>query len=313
MSGTLKFNGWVMSDWTATHSTVKAMQNGLDQELPFGIYYRQSAMEEALSSGELSISNIDESIRRILTSMFEIGLFDREAGGDPHAIVTSSEHNALAREIAATSTVLVKHTNGVLPVSTETLKGKCIAVFGDETTVSGTGSGRVQPPYVITPQEGVRNALESAGLSSEVEVKYMSGLDGDLEEAASLASSCALSVVVVATTSGEGNDRETLSLGAASDQLVEAIAAASSRTVVSVVTPAAVLLPWKDLASVHAIVISWLPGQEAGNALADVLFGVVNPSARLPVTLPNTDNEVHFTPEQYPGEFSVPLKSYHLF
>lgn len=293
-----------MSDWTATHSTVKAMQNGLDQELPVSLYYREAAMEEALSNGDLSLSDIDDSVRRILTSMFEIGMFDKEGGGNPNAVVTSPEHNSLSREIAATATVLAKHINGVLPVQMPPLVGRCVAVFGDETTVSGTGSGRVQPPYVITPQEGIRNALTAAGYASDdVEVKYVSGLGGgaDLEAAVSLASSCALSVVVVATTSGEASDRETLSLGEASDELVEAVAAVSARTIVSVVTPAAVLVPWKDLDSVDAVLISWLPGQEAGNALADVLFGLVNPSARLTVTLPNKDNEMNFTPEQYPG------------
>ena len=291
-----------MSDWTATHSTVQSMQNGLDQELPFGLYYREAAMEDALENGDLQIETIDDSIRRILTSMYEIGLFDREAEGDPHAVVTSSEHIALSREIAATATVMVKHTKNVLPVDMTSLKGQCIAVFGDETTVSGTGSGRVQPAYVVTPQEGIRNALAAAGYSlEEVEVKYVSGLDDDLDKAVAVAQSCALSVVVVATTSGEGNDRPTLSLGDDSDALVTTIAAASKQTVVSVVTPAAVLLPWKDLETVHAILISGLPGQEAGNALADVVFGMINPSARLPVTLPNMDNEILFTAEQYPG------------
>lgn len=311
LKGTLDFKGWVMSDWLATHSTVNAMQNGLDQELPYGIHYRQSAIEEALESGDITIANIDDSIRRILTSMFEIGLFDHEPEGDPHAIATSNEHNSLTREIAAKASVLVKHTNDVLPIAMDSLKGKCIAVFGDETTVSGTGSGRVQPPYVITPQEGIRNALKSAGYSEDdVQVKYVSGLDGDIDEAVSLASSCDLSVVVVATTSGEGNDRDTLSLGSASDDLVKAVADVSDHTIVSVVTPAAVLLPWKDVEKVDAIVISGLPGQEAGNALADVLFGAVNPSGKLPVTIPNMDNEVNFTPEQYPGVGFPPEADY---
>jgi len=191
------------------------------------------------------------------------------------------------------------------------LKGQCIAVFGDESTVSGTGSGRVQPAYVITAQDGIRKALSAAGYSdSDIAVKYLSGLNNDLEEAKSLASSCGVSVVVVATTCGEGNDRETLSLGTANDELVEAIVSVSSRTVVSVVTPAAVLLPWRNLDKLDAILISWLPGQEAGNALADVLFGKVNPSARLPVTIPNIDNEVEFTARQYPG-VGIPPEAYY--
>jgi len=105
--------------------------------------------------------------------------------------------------------------------------------------------------------------------------------------------------VVVSTSSSEGSDRETLSLGDKQNNLVATVAAANSRTIVDVVAPGAVLMPWAD--QVSSIVVSWMPGQEAGNALADVLFGAVNPSGRLPVTMPNKDNEVGFTAEQYPG------------
>ena len=305
--GSLGFKGWVMSDWTATHSTVKSMQNGLDQELPFGLYYREQAIEDALEAGDLSMDMIDDSIRRMLTAMYEIGLFDRDPEGDPHAVVTSHEHNSLAREIASEATVLVKNENQALPIDMKKLAGNCIAVFGDEDTISGSGSGHVQPAYVVTPQDGIRNAITAAGYDSDVEVKYVSGLMDDLDEATALAGNCALSIVVVATTCGEGNDRDSLSLGSSNDELVESIVKASEQTIVSVVTPGAVLLPWKDMEKLGAILVSWLPGQESGNALADVIFGKVNPSARLPVTIPNKDNEVEFTPEQYPGRISSAL------
>jgi len=115
-------------------------------------------------------------------------------------------------------------------------------------------------------------------------------------------------VLNVATTCGEGNDRSTLALGKNQDELVTAISQVNQKTVVSVVSPGAVLMPWSK--EVPAIIESWLPGQEAGNALADLLFGVVKPSGRLHVTLPNKDNEVNFTPMQYPGVGHPPSALY---
>ncbi len=147
-------------------------------------------------------------------------------------------------------------------------------MFGDETTVGGGGSGSVTPPYIITPTIGITAAVAEAGVTS-TKVIYSSGKD--LTEAANVANRCNTAVVVVAAYSWEGDDR----------------------AVVSVNTPGAILMPWID--QVSATIVSWIPGQEAGNALADLLFGKVNPSARLPITLPNKENEVNFTEEQYPG------------
>jgi beta-glucosidase len=178
-----------------------------------------------------------------------------------------------------------------------------VAVFGDETTVSGGGSGHVNPAYVITPTQGILNAL--AGTNTQV--IYNAGTD--LTEATALAQKCGTAVVVVATTSSEGSDRKDLSLGNGQDELVTTVAAANARTIVSVRSPGAVLMPW--VAQVPAVLLSWLPGQEAGNGLADVLFGAVNPSARSPVTMPNKDNEVGFSKAEYPG-VGVPPKAEYL-
>lgn len=292
------FKGWVLSDWTATHSTAESLNAGLHQEMPFGIYFSEQAVEKALDSGEVSIDTIDNAIMRMLTAMYDIGQFDHPPVGDRNAIVTSEAHSNLAREIAAKSSVLLKNSpvNGqpLLPLKVQDIK--CIAVIGDNSTVSGTGSGHVTPAYVITPEEGIRNALDNAGFSS-VSVEYNDGQD--LTSAVTLASTCELVVVNVATTCGEGNDRESLSLGNGQDELITSILAVNPRTIVSVVSPGPVLMPWSK--EVPAIIESWLPGQEAGNALADILFGIINPSGKLPVTLPNKDNEVNFTPRQYPG------------
>ena len=277
--------------------------------MPYGFHYSENSLTEALEEGSISESSIDQSVLNILTPMYEIGLFDHAPEGDPDANVTSDEHNALAREIIGKSTVLLKNNENLLPIKLSNENGsiKQIAVIGDESIVTGTGSGQVVPPYVVTPTQGITAAVADAGFSETVRVVYSDG--SDLDDVTSLAEASDIVVVLVATTSGEGNDRETLSLGAEQDKLVWTASAANpSSTVVAVTTPGASLMPWAS--DVNSIVVSWLPGQEAGNGLADVLFGIVNPSARLHVTIPNEDNELDFTRAQYPGKGFPPEADY---
>lgn len=297
---TLGFEGWLMSDWTATHSTVDAKNSGLDQEMPFGLFFNEKTLQNALDNGTIKIETIDESVARILTGMSAIGLLDTAPTGDPNAIVTCDEHVALAREMIAKSIILLKNDNNLLPLRPESIK--TIAVIGDQTTVSGTGSGYVEPGYVVTPTEGILNYIGGYNIT----VTYVDGKNVD--EAVSLAKSSDVVIVTVATTSGEGRDRDSLSLGKNQDELVEAIAAVNSNVVVSVNTPGSVLMPWDELVS--SVIVAWLPGQEFGNGLADVLFGKVNPSGKLLVTMPNIENEINFTPEQYPGVGVPPEAEY---
>ena len=105
----------------------------------------------------------------------------------------------------------------------------------------------------------------------------------------------------VATTSSEGTDRRSLNLQDNGNALVSAVAAANPNTIVVAATPGALLTPWAK--EIKALLVNFMPGQEGGNAIADLLFGDVNPSGKLPLTFPNVDNEVNFTKEMYPGTF----------
>lgn len=262
---------------------------------------------DALSNGTITESQIDDSVHRMLTSMYTIGLFDHRPLGNPLANVTSDEHNALAREIAAKSTVLLKNDGKRLPLNLASGTIKQIAVIGRDDIVSGDGSGHVNPGHVITPAQGLQNAIDRAGLADAIKVVYNDGKDSS--DARDLAAASDLVIVTVATKSCEGLDRPSLSLGSEQDGLVTTVAAANpTGTVVVVTSPGAVLLPWLD--SVPAVLMNWLPGQEAGDALADVLIGAINPSARLPVTIPHKDNEVSFTEAQYPGVGTPPEAAY---
>lgn len=308
----LGYTGWVLSDWLATHSTVNSVRAGLDQELPIGMYFSEEALKLALDFSELQIEDIDRSVLRILTSMYAAGLFDSDSGrdkGDPLADVTSPEHSALAREVAAKSIVLLKNDKNLLPLNKSLLKK--IGVFGDETTVSGGGSGHVSPGHghTVTPAEGITAAL--VGYDAFVEYFEMPkgvGKKKALELVARFAATCDVTIVVVATTSKEGYDRPSLQLGSEQDELVITVASANPHTVVAVNTPGAVLLPWA--VDVSTLLVSWMPGEQAGNALADILFGTVNPSARLPITMPNKENEIGFTKKQFPGVGIPPVAEY---
>lgn len=261
----LNFTGWVMSDWFATKSTVPSVISGLDQEMPIGLYFSDRELKAKLSSGNITESMLDEKVLRILTSMYTIGLFDSPNTGHPKADVTSDAHNALAREIAAKSTVLLKNENNLLPLNAVELstygESSCIAVFGDEQTISGGGSGHVEPAYIVTPTQGImesiRHKLGPKG-DDKLPVYYIDS-SKDVETIKAFAEQCKVSVVVVATSSKEGSDRENLSFSQDQNDLVTLVAGANPKgTIVNVRNPGAVLMPWADL--VPSILVSWLPG-----------------------------------------------------
>jgi beta-glucosidase len=133
-------------------------------------------------------------------------------------------------------------------------------------------------------------------------VQYSDG--SDLQAAVALATAADYAIVFVATLSEEGSDRKSLSLDDGADHhgqnaLISAVAKANKKTIVVASVPGAVLMPWSP--EVSAILTNFMPGQQGGNAIADVLFGVVNPSAKLPLTFPNVENETQLSPAQYPG------------
>jgi len=200
----------------------------------------------------------------------------------------------LARHLAAHATVLAKNQNNLLPITKDI---PSIAVIGDDAQdkpiYSGGGSGHVIAETWVTPLAGIR---KRAG--SEVQVTYANSQS--IPAAVAAAKQSKMAVVFAGTTSSEGSDRPSLSLAKQDNDLITAVAAAQPNTVVVVHTPGAVLMPWAS--QVSSIVIAFLPGQEDGNAIADVLFGDVNPAARLPVTFPMTEQQIPVnTVKQYPG------------
>ena len=174
------------------------------------------------------------------------------------------------------------------------------------TQVHGGGSGQVISYYVSSPLDAIREKL---GITSGVVNSTSTNCDPSgkrcvtyaysAKDAVDIASKADVAIVFGMTTSSEGGDRGDLNLNDGADDLIAAVAKAQPQTIAVAVTPGALLTPWSD--DVKAAIVSFMPGQEYGHAVADILFGDVNPSAKLPVTMPNVENEMNISDSQWPG------------
>jgi beta-glucosidase len=295
------FDGFVMSDWRATHSTVNAANSGLDLEMPTGLYFGQP-LAEAVAAGKVSADRINLMTLGILESMFAEGVFQHPPPAGPTlrlANVSTAAHRRLARRVAEEGAVLLKNTPGVLPLQAATQP--TIAVVGAPAGapniapyLSGGGSGYVAATDPVTPLQALTSRAARAGAT----VAYADGADP--AAAAAVAAQAAVAIVFAYDVEAEGADRPTLALPNGQDQLIEQVAAANPRTVVVLQTGGPVLMPWLD--QVAAVLETWYPGQEAGAADAALLFGDVNPSGKLPQTFPTSDAAVPAAdPSQWPG------------
>ncbi len=286
-----KFPGFVLSDWGATHSTVRASAAGLDHEEPSSVFYGE-AMKRAVLAGRVSTAELDEHVRRILRSEFASGVVD-----DPprQAPIDVRRDLNIAQHLAEESIVLLRNENAQLPLDADKLH--TIAVIGahaDVAMISGGGSGQVDPPagttlnfedgvgqvwFPTSPLKAIRAGAPHA------RVEYDPGTDP--AGAAALARTADVAIVFVDQWESEGMDLATLSLPGNQDALVEQVAAANPHTIVVLETGSPALMPWAN--KVSGILEAWYAGSRGATAIANVLFGAVNPCAKLAITFPLRD------------------------
>ena len=298
------YQGWVMTDWGAAHSTVKAALAGLDQEMPTGTYFGD-ALKAAVLKGEVPVARLDDMVRRILRTEFALGLLDNSFTARPVNPFTGAE---TAQRIAEQSSVLLKNSNGCLPLDASRVKS--IAVIGSHADVgvlSGAGSdqvdaagGNVVPGgravwHPSSPLKAIRAKAPQA------RVEFDPGTD--LDAAAKLAAASEVAIVFVNQFNSEGRDVPSLSLPDNQDQLVGRVAAANPRVIVVLETGGPVTMPWSG--AVSAVLEAWYPGIRGGEAIANILFGEVNPSARLPVTFPKSEADLPHPKMFAPPGFTV--------
>ncbi|MGE5695236.1 MAG: beta-glucosidase family protein [Candidatus Sericytochromatia bacterium] len=294
------YPGWVMSDWGATPSWKFAL-NGLDQEsgaqvdaLLWGGEAFTGPLTAALADGAFPAERLSDMVRRILRSVFAVGL-DREG---PIPEVDMRAHAVVALEIARQGIVLLKN-DGILPLSIGS--DARVAVIGGHAATgvpTGCGSSAVVPPggYAEVVRIGGpglmafgRNLylLPSVPVA-ELAKQFSRSIEFDPAmfpaEAAATAASAEVAIVFGIRVESEGYDNPDLSLPWGQDTVIEAVAAANPNTIVVLETGNPVAMPW--LNDVKAVVQAWFPGQSGGQAIAEVLAGRVNPSGRLPITFP---------------------------
>lgn len=294
-----KFPNFILSDWGATHSIEKASAAGLDHEEPNEYFYGE-ALKKAVESGKVPMSAVDEHVHRILRAMFATGVID-----DPpqEGVVDVMAGFATAQRIAEQSMVLLKNENQQLPLHAATIKS--IAVIGGHADVgmlSGGGSAQVDPPggNVIAPAghrqtiwgqpdwfpTSPMRAIQAKAPNARVE--YNDG--SDPASAATLAKSADVAIVFAWRWETEGRDAPNMSLPAGQDDLITKVAAANPHTIVVLETGNPVTMPWVD--HVSAVLEAWFAGSSGDKALANILFGDVNPSGKLPITFPKSEADL---------------------
>ena len=331
------FKGVVVSDWAAVHSTVKTLKNGLDIEMgtpttKFNEFLLADKLIAAVKKGEISEDEINKHVKRILSVLFQV-----KAMGDQDRVkgsISTEAHYQDTYKIASENIVLLKNDKNVLPLQLNGIKS--IAVIGNNATkknaLGGFGAG-VKTKREITPLEGLQNRLPSA-----IKINYAEGyleryeekktgklgditLDGPvtidqldsakLQEAIEAAKKSDIAIVFAGSNRDyetEASDRRSLKLPFGQEELINKVREANPNTIVVMIAGA----PF-DIEAVKnktsALVWSWFNGSEGGNALADVLLGKVNPSGKLPWTMPKKieDSPAHAT-KSFPGDKIVTYK-----
>ena len=291
------FDGIVVSDWGAVSDRVAALRAGLDLQMPSTDGFTNAQVVAAVQDGTLDAAVLDAAVERIL-SLVELVETNAQR-------VSTSDHHAMAREIAGRCIVLLKNDDATLPLA-KTASIAVIGAFATQPRIQGAGSAQINPTRVDVPLDEIRALSQAAVTYAEGFGLVSAGSTSEALTAEAVAAARAADVAVVflglpAANDAEGTDRTGIDLPATQLALLDAVRAANPRVVVVITGGGVVALPFRD--DVPAIVYASLPGQAGGGAIADVLFGVVNPSARLAETFPV---RLEDTPAfgNFPGEFS---------
>ncbi len=298
LKGDWAFPGWVMSDWGAVHG-LDDVKAGLDQQSGEQFdrqVFLGKPLADSIQGGAVPAARVSDMSQRILRSMFAVGLFEHPPVKTPLDVEADAK---VAQRVAEEGTVLLANPSGLLPLSHDLKRIVIIGGHADSGVLSGGGSAQVMPagggaPSIAMGGEGVTAAFRTMVFDPSSPFKAIKAkiggaevrfIDGRYPSAAAALAKGADAVVIFATQwMIEGEDVPDLTLPDGQDSLIEAVAAANPKTIVVLETGGPVLMPW--LGKVGAVVEAWYPGARGADAIADILFGDVDPSGRLPITFP---------------------------
>jgi beta-glucosidase len=308
LRGEWMFDGFVVSDYTSVEELIKhgvatngadaareALNAGVDMEMVSRLYNKHGS--ELVREGKLSGQTIDEAVRRVLRVKFRLGLFDKPYADEAleRKVIFNSASVAAARQIAARSMVLLKNDHDVLPLDKNVRSIALIGPLADSRQdMLGSWTGDGKPEDVATLLQGLKAKIPQA------RINYARGCDisGDksdgFEEALRAAKESDVVILAVgesADMSGEAASRSSLDLPGRQLDLVKAVQGIGKPTVVVLINGRPLTINWMA-ANTPAILETWFAGTEAGNAIADVLFGDVNPGGKLPVTFPRSVGQI---------------------
>ncbi|KAH6698355.1 putative glycosyl hydrolase [Leptodontidium sp. MPI-SDFR-AT-0119] len=335
LKGELGFDGYVMSDFFAVHSGVKAATGGLDMNMPGALDQTSTAssnsffggnLTSAVNNGSLSVDRLDDMIRRVMTPFYLLGQDNGFPTQDPASLAVLStyydvqipisaevpardvrhDHANIIRKLGAAGSVLLKNTNGTLPL----VSPKHIGVFGNDaadltggldgakkdgetgtplgTLDIGGGSGSGKHATIVSPLDAIKARAQKTG----ARVSYILANDvlaaNDLHSIYPTPEVC---IVFLKTWASEGFDRTTLEADWDSTKVVNNVAARCPNTVVVTHSAGLNTMPWASNPNVKAIIAAHLPGEQTGNSIVDILWGDVNPSGKLPYTIPVNETD----------------------
>ncbi|WP_408611556.1 beta-glucosidase family protein [Flavivirga abyssicola] len=324
-----EFDGVVISDWSSAHSTKEAALYGLDMEMGTGTdglgtttlnhysnYYLATPFLKAIKKGEIEESVVDNKVRRILRLMLRTNMSDNR----PFGRMNNVEHHNVARNVATEGIVLLKNKDNFFPIEDE--KGLTIAVIGENATRSmtaGGGSSELKPQFEISPLEGLKARYKNAKIVHAMGFASGPSIYDEVLPSPYDADSLKIEAIKVAKKADivlfvgglnkshlqdcEGEDRKQFELPFGQDELLNEITAVNKNVGVVLLTGNAVEMSWLD--KINGLIQGWYLGSMAGDALADVISGDVNPSGKLPFSFPTKlkDNAAHHFGElSYPGD-----------
>jgi len=284
------FKGFVHSDWfRGLRDTLKGINGGLDVEMPRAKYYGKKLLK-LIKSEQVPMDLIDDAVRRVMRTTLKFTTKE-DLEEYEESLIGCNDHVSLARKVAEESMVLLKNEANILPLNAKIIKK--IAVLGRLASLKNTGdhgSSNVKQDNIITPLQGIKDLMDN-----QIDIVYQDGVD------IHAAKNCAKdvdAVIIVAGCSykdeGEyikigntilGGDRDNLGLRNQEIDLINSVSEENKNVIVILIGGSAIMMEeWKD--NVKGIIMAWYSGMEGGRALADILFGNINPSGKLPFTIP---------------------------
>jgi beta-glucosidase len=279
------FNGFVVSDWSATGDRVKGIGAGMHLEMPGNDGVNDKRIVEAVKNGKLQESRLDEIVTELLTVILKA-----KDTFQPASAIDAQKQHDLARKISGECIVLLKNKDNILPLPVTKVKQLAvIGAFAKNPRFEGSGSSKVTPTMIDIPFTEIKKLL-----SKNTHVSYAAGYTSEantssalIEEAKANAKKAEIAIIFAGLPDvyeAEGVDRSNMKMPEGHNRLIEEVAKVQSNTIVVLLNGAAMEMPWAD--KVKGILEGWLGGQAIGGAIADVLTGKVNPSGKLAETFP---------------------------